>query len=154
MGELDDVRLAFKREVEVEQIILRLRNKMRPWGITITFLAMQLGVSRQYVWQIVYYRTMISKSKALEVERMIDETIAERRHRKTFGDTLRAARVSAGLTLKQAAEQIGYTWIAVERWEQNRCLPKPGVLWHLRSVYGVGEDWLPMQFPSHLKQSA
>jgi DNA-binding transcriptional regulator YiaG len=154
MGEIDDVKLAFKREKDVEQIILRIRSKMRPWGITITFLAMQLGVSRQYAWQIVYYRTMISVSKALEVERTIDEAIAHQKHMKTFGDKLRAARISAGLTLKQVAEQIGYTWIAVERWEQNRCLPKPGVLWHLRSVYGAGEDWLPVQFPSQLKQSA
>jgi DNA-binding transcriptional regulator YiaG len=154
MGELSDVKLAFRREHEVEQIIVRIRSKMRPWGITITFLAMQLGVSRQYVWQIVYYRTMISRAKALEVERTIDETIAQRSHLKSFGDKLRAARISAGLTLRQSAELIGYTWIAVERWEQNKCLPKPGVLWHLRSVYGVGEDWLPTCAPSQLKQSA
>lgn len=75
MGELDDIKLPFRREKDVEQIILRLRNKMRPWGITITFLAMQLGVSRQYVWQIVYYRTLISREKVLEVERIVDVTI-------------------------------------------------------------------------------
>jgi transcriptional regulator with XRE-family HTH domain len=154
MGEFNDVKLAFKREQEVEQIILRIRSKMRPWGITITFLAMQLGVSRQYVWQIVYYRTMISRQKALEVERTIDETIAQRRHLKSFGDKLRAARISAGLTLRQAAEMIGYTWIAIERWEQNKCLPKPGVLFHLKSVYGVGEDWLPVSAPTQLKQAS
>jgi DNA-binding transcriptional regulator YiaG len=154
MREFNDVNMQFKREHEVEQIIVRIRSKMRPWGITITFLAMQLGVSRQYVWQIVYYRTMISRNKALEVERTVDDTIAQRKHMKTFGDRLRAARISAGLTLKQVANHIGYTWIAVERWEQNKCVPKPGVLWHLRNVYHVGEDWLPIQFPSQLKQSA
>jgi transcriptional regulator with XRE-family HTH domain len=97
---------------------------------------------------------MISLEKALHVERTIDETIAQRRHLKSFGDKLRAARISAGYTLRQAAELIGYTWIAVERWEQNKCLPKPGVLWHLRSVYGVGEDWLPVSAPALLKQTA
>ena len=154
MNQSDDVKLPFKREKEIEQIIARVRNKMRPWGITITYLAMQLGVSRQYIWQVVYYRTIISRDKALEVEALIDETIAQRRHMKTFGDRLRAGRIAAGLTLKQAAELIGYTWIAVERWERNKCLPKPGVLWHLRSVYGVGEDWLPVSLPVRLKKSA
>jgi len=146
--------MAFKRNKAVEKIILRARGKMRPWGITITYLAMQLGVSRQYVWQIVYYKGMISLEKATSLERMIDETIAERRHLSSFGARLRAARISAGLTLKQTADLIGYTWIAIERWEQNKCLPKPGVLWHLRTVYGVGEDWLPLPQEFHLKNTA
>lgn len=53
----------------------------------------------------------------------------------TIGEELRSAREEAGLTLKEAAAAIGYTWVAVERWELGRCLPKPGVLWHLRQVY-------------------
>ena len=154
MTEMNDVQLHFKREEQVTAIIERIRHKMRPWGITITFLAMQLGVSRQYVWQIVYYRTMISRDKALEVEHTVDESILHRHHMKTFGDRLRAARIAGGLTLKQVAGMIGYTWIAVARWEKNKCLPKPSVLLHLRNIYGVGEDWLPIPATPQLKKSA
>jgi transcriptional regulator with XRE-family HTH domain len=54
---------------------------------------------------------------------------------------MRAARIRAGFTLKEAAGLIGYTWVAVQRWEKDVCLPKPGVLLHLRSVYGAEEPW-------------
>ena len=130
------------RAKEVEAVVERIRKKMRPWGITVTFLAMQLGVSRQYVWQIVHSHTFLSLNKVLEIERVVDSIIAQQKHMKTFGDRLRAARISAGLTLKQVAKVIGYTWVGVERWEKNICLPKPGVLWHLCSVYGITQDWL------------
>jgi DNA-binding XRE family transcriptional regulator len=132
----------FKRDDEVELIIKETLTKMRGWGITVTYLATQLGVSRQYVWQVVYYRTMVSRQKAREVEAAVDSIIALQKHLQTYGDRLRAARISAGLTLKQVAEKIGYSWVGVERWEKNVCLPKPGVLWHLRSLYGVDEGWL------------
>lgn len=59
----------------------------------------------------------------------------------TIGSRLRAARVAAGLTLKQVAGMISYTWVAVQRWEKGVCLPKPGVLRHLAHLYGVDEDW-------------
>jgi transcriptional regulator with XRE-family HTH domain len=113
---------------------------MRPWGITVTFLAQQLGVSRQYAWQIVHYRTFLSLKKALEIERVIDAIIVQKKHLTTFGERLRAARISAGLTLKQVADLIGYSWVGVERWEKNICLPKPGVLWHLFNLYGLASD--------------
>jgi DNA-binding XRE family transcriptional regulator len=135
-------RQAFKHDDEVEQIIKRTITKIRGWGITVTYLATQLGVSRQYVWQVVYYRTMVSRQKAREVEAAVDSIIALQKHLQTYGDRLRAARISAGLTLKQVAEKIGYSWVGVERWEKNVCLPKPGVLWHLRTLYGVDEGWL------------
>ena len=61
--------------------------------------------------------------------------------KKTIGARLRAARVSAGLTLKQVAGIISYTWVAVERWEKGACLPKPGVLRHLAHLYGVDDEW-------------
>jgi transcriptional regulator with XRE-family HTH domain len=61
---------------------------------------------------------------------------------------LHGARIAAGMTLKQVAAIIGYSWIAVERWEKNTCPPKPGVLWHLRHIYGAGEDWFPAVLPS------
>jgi len=121
----------------VEEVVDRIREKMRPWGITATFLASQLGVSRQYAWQIVHYRTFLSLEKAREIERVVDSIIAQKSHIKTFGERLRAARKSAGLTLKEVAGLIGYSWVGVQRWERDQCLPKPGVLWHLLNLYGV-----------------
>ena len=118
-----------------------------------TDLAMHLGVSRQYVWQILYGKTAVSEARLADINRAIDELISVRRVGRTFGERLRGARVAAGLTLKEVAGKIGYSWIAVERWEQDSCLPKPGVLWHLRHVYGVGEDWMPsdnLHRPVHL----
>jgi len=125
---------------EVARIVDRIRQKMQPWGITIRFLASQLGVSRQYAWQIVHYRTFLSVERALEVERVVDSIIAGKAHITTFGERLRAARISAGFTLKEVAQMIGYSWVGVERWEKDLCLPKPGVLWHLLSLYGHSPD--------------
>jgi ribosome-binding protein aMBF1 (putative translation factor) len=118
---------------------------MRPWAITITDLAMHLAVSRQYVWQILYGKTAVSETRFADIDRAIDEMINVRRVGRTFGERLRSARIAAGFTLKEVAGKIGYSWIAVERWELDSCLPKPGVLWHLRHVYGVGEDWMPSE---------
>ncbi|MEW6511558.1 MAG: helix-turn-helix transcriptional regulator [Bacteroidota bacterium] len=136
-----------RRSPEVEEVVQRIRKKMRPWGITVSYLAKQLGVSRQYAWQIIHYRSLLSLEKALAIEKRVDKIIEERTHMKTFGDRLRAARISAGLTLKEVAAMIGYTWVGVERWEKNLCLPKPGVLWHLCNLYCVGEDWFNESFP-------
>ncbi|MEK9139325.1 MAG: helix-turn-helix transcriptional regulator [Bacteroidota bacterium] len=119
-----------KRDPEVEQVLQRVNAKA------------ELGVSRQYAWQVVGYVTMVSRKKALETEAVVDSIIAHKSHLQTFGDRMRAARVFAGLTLKQVAEKIGNSWVGVERWEKNICLPKPGVLWHLRALYGVDENWM------------
>ena len=158
-----------RRSQEVEDVIQRIRTKMKPWGITVSYLADQLGVSRQYAWQVVHYRTLVSLDKAQEIERKVDAIIEDGAHVRTFGDRLRAARISAGLTLKEVAAMIGYTWVGVERWEKNVCLPKPGVLWHLCSLYHVGEEWFtgavtprrdfpaylqPMIFPESMHQRA
>ena len=137
------VRLPLQRDQEIEESVARINQKMKSSGITVTYLATQLGVSRQYVWQILYYQTFVSKEKLLSIERVVDDTVTRQPHVKSFGDRMRVARLSSGLTLKQVAQKIGYTWVAVERWEKNICLPKPGVLWHLRILYGVGENWLP-----------
>jgi transcriptional regulator with XRE-family HTH domain len=117
---------------------------MRPWGITITDLAMTMGVSRQYIWQVLYGKIPVSEEKWNEVTAAIEARICERRSGASFGQRLRGARLGAGLTLRQIAAQIGYSWVAVERWEKDICLPKPGVLWHLRHLYGVGDDWFPL----------
>ena len=118
-----------------------------------TDLAMHLGVSRQYVWQILYGKTAVSEARLADINRAIDELISVRRVGRTFGERLRGARIAAGLTRREIAGKTGYSWIAVERWEEDSCLPKPGVLWHLRHVYGVGEDWMPsdnLHRPVHL----
>jgi transcriptional regulator with XRE-family HTH domain len=125
----------------------RIRNQMRPWGLTITDIAMEMGVSRQYIWQVLYGKTPVSERKASEVSRYVERLIERQKTGASTGERLRRARIAAGMTLKAAAAEIGYTWVAVERWEKNVCLPKPGVLWHLRHVYGVGEDWLPASHP-------
>jgi len=136
-----------RRVPEVDEVVQRIQKKMKPWGITLSYLAQRLGVSRQYAWQIVHYRTILSRAKALEIEKAVDSIIDERAHVRTFGDRLRAARISAGYTLKEVASMIGYTWVGVERWEKNQCVPKPGVLWHLCNLYCVGEDWFRECFP-------
>ena len=133
--------MASKLVREAEEVVTRIRTKMRQWGITATFLATQLGVSRQYAWQIIHYRTFLSVERALEIESAVDGIIAQQKHVRTVGDRLRAARIAAGLTLKEVGKAIGYTWVGVERWEKNVCRPKPSVLWHLLTLYGVAGEW-------------
>ena len=124
-----------------------IRQAMRRWGMTPAQIAMGLGVSRQYVWVVLQGRSYVSDAKLGEIERLVGEWIARQKEAGTAGQRLRAARLYAGLTLKEVAELIGYSWVAVERWEKDHCLPKPGVLWHLRHVYCVGEDWIPTTLP-------
>jgi hypothetical protein len=40
--------MAFQKQQDVEQITARVRHNLKRWGITVSFLAEQLGVSRQY----------------------------------------------------------------------------------------------------------
>lgn len=127
---------------ETQQTIERIRSKMGQWGITLTFLAGELDVSRQYVWQVVHNRIPLSVSRAAAIEQVVDTIINRQSHLGSFGARLRAARLAAGLTLKQVASMIGYSWVGVERWEKDVCVPKPGVLWHLFSLYGVNRELL------------
>ena len=140
---MENITQGSAKDAQVEEILKRSASKMKQWGITVTYLSAQLGVSRQYAWQVMYHRTMVSRSKALQVEAAIDAIVAHQSHIQSFGDRLRAARISKGLTLREVAERIGYSWVGVERWEKNVCLPKPGVLWHLQNLYGVNKDWMP-----------
>jgi len=137
----------------IDVTIGRTREKMQQWGITVSFLASQLGVSRQYAWQIIHQRTFLSAQKAAEVEGAVDGIISGRKHLQSFGERLRAARIASGLTLRQVAGLIGYSWVGVERWEKNICRPKPGVLWHLYALYGIQEgaegDPLPIRTPPY-----
>lgn len=122
-----------------------IRKAMRNWGMSLTRVGLGLGVSRQYVWVILHGRTCVSPNKLEEIERLVQTWIETRREASTVGQRMRAARQHRSMTLKEAAELIGYSWVAVERWEKDVCLPKPGVLWHLRHVYGVSDDWTPVQ---------
>jgi transcriptional regulator with XRE-family HTH domain len=137
-----------RREMSVDEVVERIQSKTQPWGITVSYLAEQIGVSRQYLWQIMHSRSPLSRQKALEVEAVVDRIISERSHVRTFGDRLRAARIAAGFTLKEAATMIGYTWVGVERWEKNMYVPKPGVLWHLCNLYGIDEAWFEGLMPA------
>jgi transcriptional regulator with XRE-family HTH domain len=122
---------------EVSDLLTNTRRRMKQWGITPSYVARQMGVSRQYAWQIIHQRTVVSEERAKKFERSVESIIRRKEHLPTFGARLRAARVAAGLTLKQVAALIGYSWVGVERWERDVCFPKPGVLWHLLSLYGI-----------------
>ena len=128
-----------QRGNEVSELLLRTRGKMKRWGITVSYLARQMGVSRQYAWQLVHQRTLVSEERARDLDRSVEAIIRRREHLTSFGDRLRAARLAAGFTLKEVAALIGYSWVGVERWELDVCLPKPGVLWHLLALYGVSQ---------------
>ena len=78
-----------------------------------------------------------SRSNAYDASMGSQTVLAQRRQAPTFGSQLRAARLAAGYTLQEIAPVIGYTWVAVQRWETDQCLPKPGVLLHLRAIYGA-----------------
>ncbi len=135
-----------KLSKEVRDAVRRIAGKVDENGVSLSFLARRLGVSRQYAWQIIHGRTFLSPERALQIEALVDSIIERRAHIRSFGDRLRAARRSAGLTLKETANLIGYTWVAVQRWEKDVCLPKPGVLWHLASIYGLPDGWPMNEF--------
>lgn len=121
-----------------------LRGRVRHWGLTPAVVARRLGVSRQYVWQVLHGESAITETRLSRLESAVNELIELRKNPRTFGERLRTARLTAGMTLRETAALIGYSWVAIERWEQDVCLPKPGVLWHLRHLYRVGENWLPL----------
>jgi hypothetical protein len=119
------------------------RRRLRAWGVTYAMIADELAVSRQYVWQVLHRAIPVSTRMDAVVRGTAEALIVRQQSSWTIGRKMRSARIIAGLTLKQAAELAGYSWVAVQRWEKDICLPKPGVLWHLRMIYGVDEDWTP-----------
>jgi transcriptional regulator with XRE-family HTH domain len=141
-------------EPHVQAAITRIRSTMKEWGITNAQLAFAMRVSRQYLWQVVHRRVHLSLERADEVERTLNRLVAERRHHSTFGERLRAARRSAGFTLKEVASMIGYSWAGVERWEKDLCRPKPGVLWHLMSIYNASSALFEEPSPVRSVQAA
>jgi transcriptional regulator with XRE-family HTH domain len=132
---------------KLQASIARIRATMKSWGITNSRLASELGVSRQYLWQVVHRRVHLSPARADEIERVLNHLVADSRHHSTFGERLRAARRSAGFTLKEVASMIGYSWAGVERWEKDQCRPKPGVLFHLMSIYNSSSTMLEVPPP-------
>jgi len=110
--------------------VRELDSKSRGLGIALPSLAGELGISPRY-----HPRTRGSGGSFT-----IDISPAE--PLPTLGWRLRSARVASGLSLKGAAEKIGYTCTSVARWEKDRCLPKPGVLLHLCRLYGVSFNML------------
>ncbi len=117
--------------------VASITGKMEEWGVSHTFLAGKLGVSRQYVWQVLNQPSALSQDKARVMEEVVDMIIGRQMHLRTLGDRLRAARRAAGLTLKEVAAKIGYSWVVIQRWEKNVCLPGLEVLLRLCGVYGI-----------------
>ena len=122
---------------DVAAVVGGMRLKMAQWGISHTFLARCLGVSRQYVWQVFNAPSSLSAGRAQAIAEALDLIIDRQMHLRTLGDRLRAARRSAGMTLKEVAKTIGYSWVVIERWETNVALPSLSVLLRLCGVYGV-----------------
>ncbi|HTR98199.1 MAG TPA: helix-turn-helix transcriptional regulator [Bacteroidota bacterium] len=136
-----------------------MRAKMAEWGISPVFLARTLGVSRQYVWQVLNGPSSLSAGRAKAIEGSIDLIIERQMHLRTLGERLRAARRSAGMTLKEVAKTIGYSWVVVERWERDVALPSLRVLLRLCGVYGVsfeivGGDRRPGPRSHHWQRNA
>jgi|WetSurMetagenome_2_1015567.scaffolds.fasta_scaffold334619_2 transcriptional regulator with XRE-family HTH domain len=119
-----------------------LREELRRRGISVAEFARGAGCSRQFAWQVLSGTVSASDTVLRRFETVLAQSINADLD-PTIGRRLRRARRRAGLTLKETAAMIGYTWIAVERWEQNVCLPKPGVLLHLCQVYGEDASWIP-----------
>jgi len=122
---------------DIAAVVGGMRAKMAEWGISPVFLARNLGVSRQYVWQVFNTPSSVSAEKARAIGEAIDLIIERQEHLRTLGDRLRAARRSAGMTLKEVAKTIGYSWVVIERWETNAALPSLQVLPRLCGVYGI-----------------
>lgn len=54
--------------------------------------------------------------------------------------SFKAARLSKGMTLKQAAEAIGVTAQAISLWEINKTMPSAVLLPKIAEVYGTTID--------------
>jgi transcriptional regulator with XRE-family HTH domain len=137
----------------VAAAVERVAGKMDEWGVSHSFLAGRLGVSRQYVWQVLNNPAALSTAKAGVIEDAVDLIIERQMHLRTLGDRLRAARRAAGLTLKEVASQIGYSWVVIQRWEKNVCLPGLEVLLRLCGVYGISfEIARPARIPQKVSR--
>lgn len=57
-----------------------------------------------------------------------------------MGITLKASRVNAGLTQKQASERLGVTSVTLGSWEKGKTFPKAWQLTKIADLYGVRID--------------
>jgi len=136
-------------DAEVVAAVESISGKMGQWGLTHSFLADRLGVSRQYVWQVLNQPAALSSAKARIIEEAVDLIIERQMHLRTLGDRLRAARRAAGLTLKDVASKIGYSWVVIQRWEKNVSLPGVETLLRLCGVYGISIEIAHPAGPRH-----
>ena len=56
--------------------------------------------------------------------------------------TLKAARVNAGYTQKEAAKLLGISNKTLGRWENSLSYPDAGMIGKICSLYGVSYDYL------------
>lgn len=61
--------------------------------------------------------------------------------------TLKAARVNAGLSVKDAAEAVGVTEDTMYRYESGKSSPKIGTAVKLAGLYGVSIDMIDFAMP-------
>ena len=66
--------------------------------------------------------------------------------------TLRAARINAGLTQKQAAAIGGVNPSTICRWEAGKALPDTFQLYGMAAVYGINIDDIIMPKPLALSE--
>lgn len=56
--------------------------------------------------------------------------------------TLRAARVNAGLSLKDVSEILKTSYVTVSRWETGKSVPSIKKFKQLCALYGIEEDMI------------
>ena len=54
--------------------------------------------------------------------------------------SLKAARVNAGLTQKEAAKALGISNSTLGKWEQGKCFPSADMIIEICKLYGVDYD--------------
>jgi transcriptional regulator with XRE-family HTH domain len=107
-------------------------EQLQRWRLEYGALASRLGIAEAQLWDHLH---RLTHRGALRLDGAVG--LGEQ----GVGEKLRSARRRVGLSLKQAARLTGYTPAAVQRWEKEKCLPKPGVLLLLCSVYAtLAED--------------
>lgn len=56
--------------------------------------------------------------------------------------TMKAARVNAGLSQKEAAEKIGVSKDTVGNWERGKSFPSMKIIPVIEKVYNIGYDYI------------
>lgn len=56
--------------------------------------------------------------------------------------TLRAARVNAGLSLKDVSKNLKTSYVTVSRWETGKSVPSIKKFKQLCALYGIEEDMI------------